>query len=95
MGSWAVAIISIWNQWSMRVNTDTPLSSAMRAVVASVGPRVSGAPGRVKLTKWMPTRIGVPFEASGWQQRSDRVKPSRSPAPTHPSLTQAESLTQP
>src|ERR1700722_18267655 len=71
IGSSEVAIISIWNQWSMRVNTDTPLSSAMRAVVARVGPSELGAPGRVKLTKWMPTRISVPFgHAAGGSGRA-------------------------
>ena len=51
MGSSAVAIISIWNQWSMRVNVDTPPSSATRAVSASAAASEAGAPGRVKLTK--------------------------------------------
>jgi hypothetical protein len=44
IGSSALAIMSIENQWSSSVNVDTPLSSAMRAVVASVWAKEPGAP---------------------------------------------------
>ncbi len=35
--------------------------TAIRAVVASVRAREPGAPGSVKLTKWIPTRISAPL----------------------------------
>src|ERR1035441_6263330 len=55
MGSCAVAIVSIWNQWSMREKSEHPPSSAARAVAARVGARASGPPGSVKLAKWIPS----------------------------------------
>ena len=44
----AGAICSIWNQWSISVNPDTPTSSATRAVAASVGAIDSRGAGEVE-----------------------------------------------
>src|SRR5258705_13233651 len=46
-------------RWSGRVNMVAPPCSAARAVAAMAGPNACGAPGRLKLTKWMPNSIAV------------------------------------
>src|SRR5688572_5185201 len=48
----------------MTENQDAPPASAAAAVLAMVGARLSGLPGRVKSRKWNPKRMEVTLRVS-------------------------------
>ena len=70
MGSVTGPTPRIWKKWSMTQIESNPASSAVRAILARVGPMASGPPGQVKELIWSPSFTPLVPPSGGTRRRT-------------------------